>query len=270
MTRQRLVDLAVSENYLRNPALAAAAAEIWRGTGAQGGLVSELWIQGAFPSKLSQDSLASLASEGLFPRDLSEHFDSTGQFPAKRSLFTHQAEAFRHAAKSRSGEKPSLVISAGTGAGKTEAFLFPILAGLWGQARATNELGMRCLILYPMNALVTDQVTRLYELLKGHKDQDKLSLFHFTSETPKFDRDVKRGEEWNRCRRCSRQAARASIPDIVITNYSMLEYMLCRPEDQGFFGPALRYVVLDEAHLYTGTLAAEITLLLRRVRFLRF
>jgi DEAD/DEAH box helicase domain-containing protein len=57
-----------------------------------------------------------------------------------------------------------------------------------------------------------------------------------------------------------------SIPDIIITNYSMLEYMLCRPQDREFFGPALRYIVLDEAHLYTGTLAAEITLLLRRVR----
>ena len=49
-----------------------------------------------------------------------------------------------------------------------------------------------------------------------------------------------------------------------MTNYSMLEYMLCRPQDQCFFGPGLRAVVLDEAHLYTGTLAAEITLLLRR------
>src|SRR5579863_4745842 len=122
---------------------------------------------------------------------------------------------------------------------------------------------MRCLILYPMNALVTDQVTRLYDLLQ---DQDKLSLFHFTSETPENDRSVKPEERWKPCRRWSRRAARESIPDIVITNYSMLEYMLCRPQDRRFFGPALRYVVLDEAHLYTGTLAAEITLLLRRVR----
>jgi DEAD/DEAH box helicase domain-containing protein len=263
MTRQRLVDLAVSENYLRSPALAGAASKIWRGTGSQGGLVSELWIQGAFPSKPSQDSLESLTGEGLFPHDLCEYLDSTGKFPAKRPLFAHQADAFRHAVKSRSGEKQSLVITAGTGAGKTEAFLLPILAGLWKQPRAPNEQGMRCLILYPMNALVTDQVTRLYELLK---DQIKLSLFHFTSETPEADRNVKPAEEWNPCRRRSRRAARESIPDIVITNYSMLEYMLCRPQDREFFGPALRYVVLDEAHLYTGTLAAEITLLLRRVR----
>ena len=263
LTRQRLVDLAVSENYLRSPALADAAASIWRGPGEQGGLVSELWVQGAFPSKLSEDSLGSLAAEGLFPKDLCEYLDKTDKFPAARPLFSHQARAFRQVGSTRSEGKPSLVITAGTGAGKTEAFLLPILSGLWKGRRAANEHGMRCLILYPMNALVTDQVTRLYELLK---EQTTLNLFHFTSETPETDRQAKPEEQWKSCRPWSRQAARTSIPDIVITNYSMLEYMLCRPKDQEFFGPALRYIVLDEAHLYTGALAAEITLLLRRVR----
>jgi hypothetical protein len=260
-TRQRLVDLAVSENYLRSPVLARAAEKIWQGAGEHGGLVSKLWIQGAFPSRSSEDSLKSLATEGLFPQDLCDYLDRTSKFPAARPLFAHQADAFRSIVQSAG--KLSLVITAGTGAGKTEAFLLPILAGLWKQRRAPHEHGMRCLILYPMNALVTDQVTRLYELLKH---QNTLSLFHFTSETPENERDVKPEEMWNPCRRRSRQAARESIPDIVITNYSMLEYMLCRPQDRKFFGPALRYVVLDEAHLYTGTLAAEITLLLRRVR----
>jgi DEAD/DEAH box helicase domain-containing protein len=52
---------------------------------------------------------------------------------------------------------------------------------------------------------------------------------------------------------------------VLVTNYSMLEYMLCRPQDAVFFGSALRIFVADEAHMYTGTLAAEIALLLRRV-----
>lgn len=264
MVRQRLVDLAVSENYVRNTAIGDAAAAIWRGAGAQGGLVSELWVQGAFPSKLSEDSLKSLAAERLFRQDLCDYLDVADRFPATRKLFAHQADAFRNTATStKKDNKTSLVISAGTGAGKTEAFLLPILNGLWEQKRTARDLGMRCLIVYPMNALVTDQVTRLYELMKG---QNTISLFHFTSETPETDYNVKATERWEPCRRRSRKAARASIPDIVITNYSMLEYMLCRPQDREFFGPALRYIVLDEAHLYTGTLAAEITLLLRRVR----
>jgi len=265
LMRQRIVDLAVSENYIRDEALSEAAGNIWRGPGDQGGLVSELWVQGAFQSECSNDSLTSFATEGLFPKDLADYLDNNGNFPATRPLFTHQADAIRHTANRQSDSLQSLVITAGTGAGKTEAFLLPILAGLWNNLRAVNEVGMRCLILYPMNALVTDQVTRLYDLLKK---QDNISLFHYTSETPRNKSQADREGEpkWERCRRRTREEAWENIPDVVITNYSMLEYMLCRPQDRDFFGPALRYIVLDEAHLYTGTLAAEITLLLRRVR----
>ena len=66
LTKRRLVDLAISENYVRDESVALAAAEIWRGEGKRGGLVSDLWVQGAFPSKLSADSLESLTADGLF------------------------------------------------------------------------------------------------------------------------------------------------------------------------------------------------------------
>ncbi len=262
--RQRLVDLAISENYVRDTTVADAAAEIWRGAGKTGGLVSELWAQGAFPSKSSDDTLGSLAAEGIVDRDFCDYLDRTGGFPANRRLFTHQAAALRTGVRTAApGAPKSLVITAGTGAGKTEAFLLPILASLWNRPRAVGESGIRCLVLYPMNALVTDQVTRLYELLK---EQEAITLFHFTSETPERNRDALPEERWTPCRPWSREAARRNTPDILITNYSMLEYMLCRPQDAPFFGPALSYIVLDEAHLYTGALAAEITLLLRRVK----
>jgi DEAD/DEAH box helicase domain-containing protein len=262
--RTRAVNLAISENYIRDSEIATRAGAIWAGPGADGGLVGDLWIQGAFASKQSRDSLGSLAAQGLFPADLADYLHKHQKFASDRILFEHQKESVCLAATASSPGKPSLVITAGTGAGKTEAFLLPILSGLWSHPRTVNAAGMRCLILYPMNALVTDQVTRLYQILD---EQDKLSLFHFTSETPEYDRIANaRGDAWKPCRRRSRESARASIPDIVITNYSMLEYMLCRPQDRGFFGSALEYVVLDEAHLYTATLAAEITLLLRRLR----
>ena len=171
-----------------------------------------------------------------------------------------------------------MVVTAGTGAGKTEAFLLPILNDLY-QDPPEEKHGAKCIILYPMNALVNDQVDRLYNWLE---DQAQVSLFHFTSETMEDKRraDAQDVPQWKRCRMRTRQQARGleshdgdrideaqrgPTPDIVITNYSMLEYMLCRPQDSVFFGPGLRAVVLDEAHLYTGTLAAEITLLLRRL-----
>ena len=171
-------------------------------------------------------------------------------------------------------------MTAPTGAGKTESFLLPVLDDLASSPRAADRRGVRSLILYPMNALVNDQVDRLHSWLRG---QDRLTLFHFTSETPQdhktalsrdqppFDasrmrtREQARGREDHAGNRLPEDRPRGPQPDILVTNYSMLEYMLCRPQDATFFGPGLRSIVLDEAHLYTGTLAAEITLLLRRV-----
>lgn len=265
ITKERIVRLAVSENYLRDDGMADAAARIWNSAPAQGGLVSELWVQGAYPSELSEDTLDSLSAQGMFPRTLATHLNANGLFPSDRRLFTHQAVSLRSTAKANPNFRKSLVVTAGTGAGKTEAFLLPTLSGLWTNGRKQGETGIRCLILYPMNALVTDQVTRLYDWLKGTSNT---TLFHFTSDTPEDDRQANRVGEphWDSCRRRTRQEARHNIPDIVVTNYSMLEYMLCRPQDSRFFGPALQYIILDEAHLYSGMLAAEITLLLRRMR----
>lgn len=277
--RGRLVDLAMSENYVRDHNLSSAIHNVWNGSGNDGGLVSELWVEGAFPGEHSQDTLQSLSEEGIFPKDLCKHLHNRDFFPSNRNLYNHQSEALRISSKN-SKENPALIITAGTGLGKTEAFLLPMLKKLWNSPRKKNEGGMRSLILYPMNALVADQVNRIYQWLQG---QDRLTVFHFTSETPENHRQAnKQGEpQWGRCRIRTREEARGfethegkpiheepfgKVPDIVVTNYSMLEYMLCRPQDYRFFGPDLQSIILDEAHLYSGTLAAEITMLLRRVR----
>lgn len=278
--RSRLVDLAVSANYVRDIKLSEAARKVWEGPGPDGGLVSELWVEGAFPGELSRDSLKSLGDEGVLPEELYRHICNRKVFPPERQLYNHQSEALRRSVSAGSGDKPALVITAGTGLGKTEAFLLPMLTDLWTAPERRSDGGMRCLILYPMNALVADQVDRIYRWLRG---QDRLTVFHFTSETPENNRSANgRGEpKWERCRMRTRQEARGvethdgrkidheslgNAPDIVITNYSMLEYMLCRPQDSRFFGPDLRCIILDEAHLYSGALATEIMMLLRRVR----
>ena len=278
--RTRLVDLAVSENHMRDSKVSDAARKVWAGPGNEGGLVSELWVEGAFPAKQSADSLRSLSDDGLFPSELCRHLNANDAFPAERQLYNHQSESLREAASAQGSDKPAFVITAGTGLGKTEAFLLPMLSDLWTAPERRQDGGMRCLLLYPMNALIADQVDRIYQWLRG---QNRLTVFHFTSETPENSyRADKRGEPlWEDCRIRTREEARGreshsgqrivrepfgSVPDIVITNYSMLEYMLCRPQDSCFFGPDLRCIILDEAHLYSGTLAAEIMMLLRRVR----
>lgn len=279
--RRRMVDFAVDDNFVRDPTLGEIARRIWSGPPNRGGLISDIWVEGAFPSRTTPTSLDDLVRDGKFHARLRDVLDSASAMPGDRKLYTHQLEAIEKASSGTPGNRPAVVVTAGTGAGKTEAFLLPILNDLYQNPRQETQ-GAKCIILYPMNALVNDQVDRLYAWLK---EQTQVTLFHFTSETPEDKRraDGQGVPLWEPCRMRTRQEARGleshtgerieeahrgPTPDIVITNYSMLEYMLCRPQDSVFFGPGLRAIVLDEAHLYTGTLAAEITLLLRRL-FLR-
>lgn len=274
--RRRVVDFTLDEAYLRDEHLREISQDIWSGPAKEGGLISDLWIEGAFPSQPSlSDTLASLVREGLFDRSLCHQLKDA--IPPDRLLFTHQVEALRVARRETADDqRPAIVITAPTGGGKTEAFLLPALDLLKRQPR--RGPGMRCLILYPMNALVVDQTNRLERWLTG---QSTLRMFHFTSETPE---DAHAARTMNipvgpPCRVRTRQEARGfedhdgkrieqpsgTVPEVVITNYSMLEYMLSRPQDAAFFGQGLDVIILDEAHLYRGTLAAEIALLLRRL-----
>lgn len=253
--RTRMVEVASSDLYLKDKQLHAAAREIW--SEPEGGLVGELWVEGVLPPKAGE-SLQALADTGLFDQQLLNHLSDSGAW-GDWNLHDHQERALRAAADDPSG---TVLVSAGTGAGKTESFLLPLVDRLWRTQR--QGPGIRALILYPMNALVRDQMDRLDKWLGG---QSKLSYFHFTSETPENEREAdKLGipiQHQNRIR--SREAARREPPDICVTNYSMLEYMLARPQDASFFGSGLEVVVLDEAHLYAGSLASEIMFLLRRV-----
>lgn len=279
--RGRLVDFGLDGNFVRDAELSGILRQIWSGPPQDGGLVSDLWVQAAFPSSPSTVTIDSLSQRGEFTPWLADQLERSQGMPRTRPLYAHQAESLRLASESHGqSEQPAILVTAGTGAGKTESFLLPMLNRLAAQDRQPGEQGMRCLILYPMNALVNDQVDRLYGWLRG---QDRVRLFHFTSETPEDSKSAERDgvPAWDHCRIRTRQQARGFedengrridasqavpvAPDIVITNYSMLEYMLCRPQDSVFFGSALRCIILDEAHLYTGALAGEITLLLRRL-----
>jgi DEAD/DEAH box helicase domain-containing protein len=274
--RTRLTALELDQAYVNDPNLRRAAEAIWSGPPEQGGLVSELWVEAAFGAEQSDDTTATLATRGSIDADLVRHLDERDAVPKDRTLYVHQAESILAA---RATPLPAIAITAPTGAGKSEAFLLPMLDRLWAVPRGTRR-GLRALVLYPTNALVNDQVSRMEEWLTG---QQRTRLFHFTSETPEDDRAARRmgmqpfpDSRAHRVR--TRQEARgwelptgrpnedgpSPAPDVVVTNYSMLEYMLCRPQDDVFFGDALDVIVLDEAHLYQGTLAAEIALLLRR------
>jgi Lhr-like helicase len=269
--RQRIVELATSYRPLRDEHLMNLCREAWAGDERSGGVVGQLWVECIFPSETSDHTLASLAEDGKFSVRLMHLLDQPEKYPRSRRLYGHQAESVLIAnPEPAQNGRPGLIVTAGTGAGKTESFLLPVLNNLYLSPRKKKEGGVRAIFLYPMNALVNDQVDRLDRWLHDQPEEpDRVTFLHFTSETPEDARALSRSAlaniRPNPSRLLTREEGRADPPDILITNYSMLEYMLCRPQDAPFFGPALRAMVLDEVHLYGGTLAADICLLLRRV-----
>ena len=186
--RRRLSEFAQSVAYLRDPEISGVCRRLWESNESTGGLVGQLWVEGIFPSSSSGRSVRDLVSAGVVSHALVDQLDRARVFSADRDLYQHQEQLIRAEAESEQESRPAIVLTAGTGAGKTEAFLLPMLNALFRDPRKNGQTGVQAIILYPMNALVNDQVERVYDWLKGQKS---VSLFHFTGETPEDDRDAR-------------------------------------------------------------------------------
>lgn len=258
-------------------------------------------------------------------------------FPNGRELYVHQWEALQSALNGR-----DVVVTTGTGSGKTESFLLPLLASLAADSRSWSPIGpeatdrkwwrsgtkrvpqwahsrrphaVRALILYPLNALVEDQMRRLRSILNDptvsrwmdeERHGNRITFGRYTSLTPLAGpetsnrakrlaaqlRDLEAqelaveaalagredgarfhfpslssGEVW------SRWDAQDAPPDILITNYSMLNIMLMRSIEAGIFDKTRRWLeansantfhlVVDELHSYRGTPGTEVSYILR-------
>ncbi len=197
-------------------------------------------------------TLASLIAAGRAHPDLAK-----AKWPfGDQALFRHQERAFD---AGRSGR--SLVVTTGTGSGKTEAFLVPILDGIL-RRKEQGIHGLQAVLLYPMNALANDQLERLRRLLRG--TGLGLSYGLYTGESDTASQNLR--EDPAETERLTRAAIRKEPPDILLTNYKQLEFLLVRPEDRVLFTNALRFLVLDELHSYRGALATEIACLIRRLK----
>ena len=187
-------------------------------------------------------------------------------------LYTHQERAVRMTFD----EGRNVVVATGTASGKTESFLYPILFELYRQhlTGALDEPGVRALVLYPMNALANDQRDRLRKLCQQLQaaGSDFVPTFgQYIGETPYYGPPVASGEgEASPGELLYREQMRETPPHILLTNYSMLEYLLMRPADSPLFddGRAARwqFLVLDEAHQYRGAKGMEMGMLLRRLK----
>lgn len=222
--------------------------------------------------------LTSAYEQGKSARELiDEHVLAAGfsdigpSFPLDRPLYKHQEKALR---KATAGH--NIIVSTGTGSGKTESFLLPIINELVRQ-RDAGELGpgVRALLLYPMNALANDQVKRLRELLAPLPD---ITFGRYTGETEqsekaaleKFRRMEGPGVERLPNELVSRDEIQKTPPHILLTNYAMLEYLLLRPRDtslfDGEYADDWRFIVIDEAHVYAGAQGSEVAMLIRRLK----
>ena len=253
--KNRLEEIILSSINVRDEQLQKELSKIIK---SNDGLISEILVEGAFSAKKHDDILRNIP---FLNKKFLDLLDLNKVFNPNFYPFKHQYETLKIVNEMDNNDKPAIVVTAPTGSGKTESFLLPMLNDLISNPRQKNEKGVRAIILYPMNALVADQNKRLFSYLKG---QSKISMFFYNSETPETKKYAT--DDFNdKCFVKTRKEARENPPDIMITNYSMLEYILARPNDYPLIGNALRTIVVDEAHLYTGTLAAEVSLLLRRV-----
>ena len=183
------------------------------------------------------------------------------RMPRDRHPYSHQLEAWKAAR-----EGLSCVVSSGTGSGKTECFMIPILDDLLRDPKPGLLAGVRAILIYPLNALIESQRSRLSAWTNEFGDRIRFALYNgLTPETP---REVDRGGMTS-AEVGDRRSIRRSPPPILVTNVTMLEYLLLRTQDRPILELSqglLRWIVLDEAHTYIGAQAAEMALLLRRVR----
>jgi ATP-dependent helicase YprA (DUF1998 family) len=259
-------------------------------------------------------------------QDLSQVHPNIGVYPP----YMHQSQALEAFFR----DHQDLVVATGTGSGKTETFLYSMIGHFASEAKRSavsfQKKAMRAMILYPMNALVNDQTSRLRKMFGNENfvtkfKQDfgrQITFGMYTSRTPYpgieideknqknikhildyylkiqkngpaiLEQELKNKGKWpakdldkylntgfktdpNDVELFSRHEIQATPPDILITNYSMLEYMMLRPIERTIFNETKNWLaedennefilILDEAHMYRGVGGAEVAFLIRRL-----
>lgn len=327
---------------LRDPDLRSRRAELME----SGGGVSQEPLVELLPEYVPSERTLAQVCEGVGLPELAPLL-STGLLAGIEHPYAHQAEALEAHRRGR-----DVVVTSGTGSGKTESFLMPILAGLveesrgWSAAGSTRASipwferpdgafepqrtdldvrrpGIRALVLYPMNALVDDQLVRLRRALDTpgarewfgeHRPGHRFWFGRYTSLTPvSGPRPNGKGGKAAELRRHldllarrhrrlealvasgevreqdayflpsvtgsemrSRWDMQLAPPDLLITNYSMLNVALMRADEAPMFEATRRWLesdesnvftlVVDELHLYRGTAGSEVAYLVRRLR----
>lgn len=224
----------------------------------------------------SGKSIEQMIDEGkLSPlfKELEKNKKYPPKLPISRPLYLHQEIAIEKIVSGR-----NVVVSTGTGSGKTNCFIIPVINELLRE-KEQNKLndGVRAIFIYPMNALANDQIKGLREILMAYPDirfgvynggtenneNDAIKLYETMYANEKYPELRKRlpNEE------LSRDEMKKRPPHILFTNYAMLEHLLFRPGDDTIFTNSnFKFVVLDEAHVYAGATGIETAFLMGRLK----
>lgn len=193
-------------------------------------------------------SVQALVEEGFLHPDTAKIF-RVGGVPI--TLYRHQAQAVAKASKGN-----SFVVTTGTGSGKSLCFFIPIIDAAVRARAAGQSPRTRAIIVYPMNALANSQMQELQKFVEQADLPDALrpTFARYTGQEDSNERDL----------------IKNSKPDILLTNFMMLELLMTRQSerDQSVIGNAegLDFLVLDELHTYRGRQGADVAMLVRRVR----
>ena len=220
-------------------------------------------------------SIKQLVREGRLQETWSK-LESTenGKLIYERSLHLHQTKAIGH--------NGNYLVATGTGSGKTESFLLPLVDELLEKGNL-DQPGVRVILVYPLNALVNDQMHRIAKLLFQDLQDPGISLGRFTGQvrskstrnqeearilyTPTFQNDFPEASRIPQNWLLTRDEMLEKPPHILITNYAMLEHILLLPRNRSLLkGSDIRWLVLDEIHTYTGAQAIEVAFLLRKLK----
>lgn len=186
-------------------------------------------------------------------------------FETQKPSYTHQEKSWQRLS-SQAGAS-NTIVATGTGSGKTECFLYPVLDHC-ARALEGGERGVKALVIYPMNALATDQARRFAEIIANTPAFNGLRVGLFIGGN--FGQPGSGMVMSPTSAITDRETLRKTPPDVLLTNYKMLDYLLLRPRDRQLWSrnsaTTLRYVVVDELHTFDGAQGTDLALLLRRLR----
>ncbi|MFE4503894.1 DEAD/DEAH box helicase [Rhodococcus sp. NPDC056743] len=302
-----------------------------------GALVGKVMIEPVVPYA-NTTPISTVAAQSGIPASIANRVASAlfpGVDVSELSLREHQAQSVIHHFRSGTSRGRNVVVTSGTGSGKTESFLLPVLLRLaqesstwteqvptvpwwksanpqWSAPRVgeTRSAGVRCLILYPTNALVEDQMTRLRRAVRVLRDNDPMHPIWFgrytgntigsgvtskarVAETAedlreyvheydalveartsgRSDVDLSQFPDPRAGEMLTRWDMISAAPDVMVTNYSMLNTMMMRHVEESIFAQTASWLassednvftlVVDELHLYRGTQGSEVAMILR-------